>query len=435
MLFRIFFNCRFYYPIFTILFLDFGLSVAQFSILNAVWAATIVLAEVPSGALADIVGRKRLLVFAAFCMLIEMAILATAPMGNVDLLFVYFLVNRVLSGLAEAAASGADEAIAYDALQEQGMADWWGKVLDVQMRLSATVFIFTMTIGAVFYDPETMSRLAGFLGWEKTFSQTETLRFPVYLTLAMALPALAAVLRLKENRCAGNPAPCNKKEGPSVIEAFKLTLNSGNWIMRTPVVLAVILFTMLFDGILRMAVTLSSQYYRMIELPESLFGVLGSLMSVSGIFLPRLARWIAENHSPKVCLWTTAGVALAGLWGMACFWPRIGVLPALAAFSALHLVSFYVSYYVNRNTPSSRRATVLSFKGLACNLAYGGLGMAYAALLSLKKGDLGATGVSSQHLENLVFMDTFFWFPLTLAVGLAILFFTIWIRDGRRHAS
>jgi len=30
------FNCRFYYPIFTILFLDFGLSVAQFAVLNAV---------------------------------------------------------------------------------------------------------------------------------------------------------------------------------------------------------------------------------------------------------------------------------------------------------------------------------------------------------------------------------------------------------------
>ena len=55
--FRIFFNGRFYYPVFTILFLDFGLTLDQFALLNAVWAATIVLMEVPSGALADIVGR------------------------------------------------------------------------------------------------------------------------------------------------------------------------------------------------------------------------------------------------------------------------------------------------------------------------------------------------------------------------------------------
>jgi len=67
--FKVLFNSRFYYPVFTILFLDFGLTVAQFSILNAVWAATIVLAEVPSGALADIIGRKQLLVFATFTMI------------------------------------------------------------------------------------------------------------------------------------------------------------------------------------------------------------------------------------------------------------------------------------------------------------------------------------------------------------------------------
>ncbi|MHC4487510.1 MAG: MFS transporter, partial [Planctomycetota bacterium] len=63
--FRVFFNCRFYYPVFTILFLDYGLSLEQFALLNAAWAATIVLLEVPSGALADTQGRRNLLVFAA----------------------------------------------------------------------------------------------------------------------------------------------------------------------------------------------------------------------------------------------------------------------------------------------------------------------------------------------------------------------------------
>ena len=71
-----------------------------------------------------------------------------------SLLFIFFLINRVLSGLAEAAARGADEAIAYDALQAQGMADQWGRVLDVQMRLRSVMFILTMTIGAAVYDRE-----------------------------------------------------------------------------------------------------------------------------------------------------------------------------------------------------------------------------------------------------------------------------------------
>ena len=67
--FRVLFNARFYYPVFTILFLDYGLTIEQFSILNTVWAITIVCAEVPSGALADLLGRKRLLVLTSVLMI------------------------------------------------------------------------------------------------------------------------------------------------------------------------------------------------------------------------------------------------------------------------------------------------------------------------------------------------------------------------------
>lgn len=419
--FRVFFNCRFYYPIFTVLFLDFGLTVAQFSILNAVWAATIVMAEVPSGALADIIGRRRLLVFAAFSMLVEMAILCLAPKGNVSLLFAFFLINRVLSGLAEAAASGADEAIAYDALQAEGMADQWGRVLDVQMRLRSIMFILTMSVGAAVYDPELMSRVMAAVGSGIRFTQDQTLRFPLYLTFVLALFTLAAVLRLDE--VCPNPkadGTCEKPFSGSAADAFKLTLSTGKWILKTPFVLAVILFGMLFDGILRMVITLASQYYRMVELPESIFGILGSVMAVTGLFIPRLAHRIAERHSPAVCLWATSAVALAGLAGMVFFWPYVGLIPALVAFSALYMVGFYISYFINQEASSSRRATVLSFKGLAYNLSYGLIGILYAMLLELKKGGLPAESGSVQAVENIVFKETFFWFPLSLAVGLVI---------------
>ena len=51
--FRMFFNARFYYPVFAIYFLEHGLTWEQFGILNGIWAITIILLEVPSGSLAD----------------------------------------------------------------------------------------------------------------------------------------------------------------------------------------------------------------------------------------------------------------------------------------------------------------------------------------------------------------------------------------------
>ena len=63
--FRACFNARFYYPVFAVFFTDLGLTMAQFLWLNVIWAVTIVLFEVPSGVLADLVGRRKLVIFSA----------------------------------------------------------------------------------------------------------------------------------------------------------------------------------------------------------------------------------------------------------------------------------------------------------------------------------------------------------------------------------
>ncbi len=93
-IFRLLYTARFYYPVFTILFLDYGLTLEQFAILNIVWSLTIVLAEVPSGALADMVGRKRLLVFAASLMVIEMALIVFLHLLVRHPLYFYFISRQ-----------------------------------------------------------------------------------------------------------------------------------------------------------------------------------------------------------------------------------------------------------------------------------------------------------------------------------------------------
>lgn len=141
LMFRSSYFARFYYPVFTLLYLDYGLTLSQFAMLNVVWAATIVLAEVPSGAFADTLGRKRLVVLSSIVMFIEIAMIAFVPTGNPTFVFVVFLINRVLSGLAMALASGADEALAYDTLKEQGKEELWPRVLQIQLRIASSVGI------------------------------------------------------------------------------------------------------------------------------------------------------------------------------------------------------------------------------------------------------------------------------------------------------
>jgi hypothetical protein len=415
--FRVFFNSRFYYPVFTILFLDFGLTVAQFSVLNAVWAATIVLAEVPSGAVADIIGRKRLLNFAAGVMIVEIGIISFMPRIDPIWIFTVFLVNRVLSGLAEAAASGADEALAYDSLKQAGMADQWGRVLELLMRYQAIGFVVAMTIGAAVYDTNFMNRVLDLLGLGFVLTRDVTLRFPLYLTLVLSLLAFASTLKMTE------PEEGAKTENDrSVKHTLAVTLKAGMWIVQTRFVLWVMLFGMLLDGTIRMVITLSSQYYRMIDIPESVFGLMGSVVALLGLVVPKAARQIAENRSPIVALGVTAGLAVTGLAAMNTFWPKVGLVPALVTFSAMYFTGFFVSFYINREADSRQRATVLSFKGLSYNVSYGLLGVAYALVLKQARTGMDPVAdMSSKMMENQVFVETFFWFPLFFATGFLVL--------------
>ncbi|MDM8516073.1 MFS transporter [Desulfobacterales bacterium HSG16] len=422
--FKVLFNSRFYYPVFTILFLDFGLTVAEFSILNALWAATIVLAEVPSGALADIFGRKKLLVLATMIMVVEIGIISFVPRISPSLIFIVFSINRILSGLAEASASGADEALAYDSLVQNNLEQHWGKVLAYTTRFQSIGFIISMSIGAAVYDPALLEKILTFMGVVTHLTQETTMRFPLYLTFIMSIFALITTLQMKDvnlDSSTGKALPENKQ----VKHAFSLTLKAGIWILKTPFVFVIILFGMLFDGIIRVVITLSSQYYRLIELPESVFGIIGSTVAMLGLFIPGIANKIATTRSPSFGLWVTFILSATGLFGMSRFWPYSGLIPALITFSAMYFTGFFVSYYVNQATASEQRATILSFKGLSYNISYGVLGILYALLLKFKKEN-----INIPNPENIVFMDTFVWFPGTFMVLfiLLLLLYVVWFK-------
>jgi len=415
--FRIFFNARFYYPIFTILFLDYGLTIEQFALLNTVWAITIVLAEVPSGALADVFGRKYLIVTTSFLMVIEMLVIAVIPLGNSNIIFWGFLINRVLSGLAEAMASGADEAIAYDSLVQEGSAEDWPKVLSLQMRLRSIATIITATTGALIYDPGVINRILHWAGSSYSVTQQISMRYPIYLTLVLAVLACITSLMMKE---AEGKEGVNEKY--NITEAFKMTWQAAKWIAGTPFALAIILLGMCYDHILRMIVTMTSQYFRLIGLPEASFGIISSAMALIGLVTPKVAEYMVIRFTPAQNMFWVALIALTGLFGLTGFYPYLGILPMALIFISIMLVSFFTSHYLNKVTESYQRATVLSFKGLAFNLAYGAIGVFFAALIQYQKEQGQALHPDWQPdgVANFAFISAIDWFPWYAIITLSV---------------
>ena len=405
--FRVLFNARFYYPVFAVLFLDYGLSVEQFIILNFVWAVAIVCLDLPMGALADHIGRRPLVIAAAVCMVLEMALLAFVPLGHPALLFWVFFLNRVISGTAEACASGADEALVFDSLASQGRDAEWPRVLEQVIRWQSAGFIAAMLVGSAVYDPVLMQKASALLGWDVHPTQQITMRFPLYLNLVTAVLALFVAVRMREplKRIAHSEGPANP---------LRLIVVAGRWILATPLVMLIIVAGFLHDSVIRLFMTFGSTYYRLIDLPTYIFGFLGAGMGSLGFFVSPIARRLVEKKSYLFNFNLLILLTFTGLAGVAMHLRFVGVLFVIPLGFAMSFLSFFISFYINSMVESAHRATVLSFQGVAFNLGYGLVGLLFAGLLRVIK----AGGVSG---SEAILAKGLFWIPVYFIITILVL--------------
>lgn len=404
--FRLLFNCRFYYPVYTVLFLDFGLNLEQFALLNVVWAVTIVLLEVPSGALADVVGRRNMVVLAAALMVLEMLVFAMLPVGG-PWVFWVFIVNRVISGAAEAMASGADEALAYDSIPESEQSETWPRIMARLSRWMALGFIVSSLTGALVYDASSVNRVLSFLGWEHAaLARETTLKFPIYLCVLTAVACLLVTLAMREPQGQGS-AGTHAKFRDNVRASMRGIREAASWIWRTPAPLLLLTLGFLLDSIVRLFYTVSSNFYRLVGLTEASFGVIAVLSSLAAFFTTRWMEWLVRHRSSKfnfslvivIVAWGLIMLAhpLPGWWGI------LAIAPLLLS---MRFFQFFLSHYLNEATSSERRATVLSFRGMSMNLAYGAVTLLFGWQTAYLSGRLG---VGSEDLR--VFAAALTWWP------------------------
>ncbi|MFP4156047.1 MAG: MFS transporter [Opitutales bacterium] len=428
-LFRVAFTARFYYPVYALLFLDYGLTLAQFGVLNAVWAVTIVLAEVPSGALADTIGRRALLVATGLLMVLEMAVLLAAPIGGGSLLFGLFLANRVISGLAEAAASGADEALTYDSLKAAGLEHRWGQVLERVQRDTSLAFFFAMMIGAAVYDPVMVNAVLDWAGADFRVMSSQLIKMPILLTLLSGLVVLAMALRMRET-----VAPERAKLVETIRESGRKTLAAGRWIWRTPLPFGIILAAMVIDSVVRQFLTLASEYWNVIDLPIASYGLIGSAMALLGLFVPRVARLMSERNTAVKNFLYTCSAVLFGLMGLGLAIPYWGIVPAVFLYASIQLTGYFVSRYLNEAAPSAQRATVLSFRGLSTNFTYGLVSILYSGLIaSIKAADDPAAYGDAEAFQRSVFIESLGWFAPYFALSVGLVFLVHRLRFGEER--
>ena len=128
--------------------------------------------------------------------------------------------------------------------------------------------------------------------------------------------------------------------------------------------------------------TITSSYYRLIELPEWSFGFIGAAIGVGGYAVPAIAAKLNKRYSTLKNLAITAALGFIGLSGIVPANSYWCLLPAMLLMMTMGFLSFTLSRALNREADSSKRATVLSVKGLAFNLGYGSFSLAFSLLLA-----------------------------------------------------
>jgi hypothetical protein len=318
----------------------------------------------------------------------------------------------VLSGAAEACASGADEALAYDSLPEQTREAEWPRVMARLSRAMALGFVISSITGSLLYDHTHLSAWVGI-----TLSKELCMKLPVLLCLGSAVACLVITLRMRE---AWHP-PQNMPLLASMRETIASILRTGGWIWRTRAAFALILLGLVFDSMIRLFLTVASNYYRLVGIEEVWFGVIGTGVSLLGLLTASLMEKSARHLSQAANFTWLAVVVLGGLFAAAAHvqgWA--GILLVVPLFMSMRFLQFFLSHYMNAVVDSAQRATALSFRGLAMNLAYGGITLLFgwhtAQLAHQKK-------LSADDIR--VFADSLGWWPWwfagTLAAALLVL--------------
>lgn len=157
------------YPAYMIFFQSRGMSLFQCSALIGVWSFFALLLEIPSGALADRFGRKRILLAGMICKSAAFIVWYFAHS------FFLFAVGFLLWGIQEVMASGALEALLFDNLKAHGAEDRYEKI--------------TGTGHAIHKTSVALAVLSG--GFLSGYSFTITLLATSFTFLAGTLPVLS----------------------------------------------------------------------------------------------------------------------------------------------------------------------------------------------------------------------------------------------------
>jgi MFS family permease len=315
-----------------------GLSLAQILVLDALFEIMMLLAEVPTGVVADRWGRRQSLILGQVGVTVAVVMFAWAP--NFWAVLACYSVWAVSGALT----SGSDIAFVHDSLEAQGRPGDFGKVIARGNACQIAGMGVSSMIGAP---------IAALL----------SIQWAVTLSIGCAVVAIPVVFRFHDP---------GRDSGSAEVRYFRLLGTATRRVIHSPRLRTLILMQACFSGIAWAALLLTQAFLDQHGLPVGWFGVvLASLHLIAftaAMLSPRAVATIGRQRiifaGAPVLAVALAAIGVMPLWGGIAMYASIRVV--------LNVLQPVIVEHINAESVDEVRATIASMGTMGISLVGAG---------------------------------------------------------------
>ena len=362
-------------PITILYYLAFGLTYFEIGLLQSIFLFTSLFFEIPTGALADKIGRKYATSIGVFIIALGTAIIGIGSS------FFIFAIAQIFFGIGASLRSGADSALIYDTLIESNQSGRYSKIEGKSFALFSIAGVIASPIGAHLF----------------LFNH----RWPFFFDGVFLLMAAAAYFFMREPR---KGIEESQKKG-----YFLIIISGFKEIIKAPVIrwyLMLGIFLSLVAGIFSSLLSQPFLVERNVNIVfiGYIFSVVLLIQAIGSMFAHRIEAFLKENLTVFLVF----------------FIPGIAFILMSYYTVVAVMIFFFITYYFNngfqypiikdyfqRRIPSALRATILSVQNFFENL----LGLIFIPIFGLLIDKLSV-------INGLFFLGI-----LTIGAGSLIYFF------------
>ncbi len=322
-------------PILTLFYLELGLNFTQIMLLTSVSSGVVFALEVPSGVLADIVGRKFSLILASifFSLAILLLFFATT--------FWTLILSEIIFAFGIASESGAGSALLYDTLKKLKRTEEYKKICGLAHSFGFYANSITVVIGSFLYK--------------------YNMRLPFILTALVLAFGIAFACFMTETRQ-------YKEKGFHITKYYKQTYLSFLYTVKHKKLLAIALSVSLCFVFYKPVMQFYQPYMKDVRIPVEYFGFIFFLFNLTAGFFSQHSEQVMRRIKSKTLISMSILMCIS-FFILSSVYNYWGILAIFLHQIVRGMRRTVEEHYVNKYAPSKVRASVLSTVSFISSIA------------------------------------------------------------------